>query len=59
MYFSVVNMFEWEGVAGQPAKKVGEITWDYLKTFDVRQAELRPSNTSRNTRRTTSHSSWT
>ena len=38
-YFSVVNMFEWEGVAGQPAKKVGEITWDYLATFDVRQAD--------------------
>ena len=39
MYFSVVNMFEWEGVAGQPAKKVGEITWDYLKDFDVRQTD--------------------
>jgi arylsulfatase len=38
-YFSVVNMFEWEGVAGQPAKKVGEVTWDYLATFDVRQAD--------------------
>jgi arylsulfatase A-like enzyme len=38
MYFSVVNMFEWEGVAGQPAKKVAEINWDYLATFDVRQA---------------------
>jgi arylsulfatase len=32
-------MFEWEGVAGQPAKKVAEITWDYLSTFDVRQAD--------------------
>ena len=39
MYFNVVNMFEWEGVAGQPAKKVAEITWDYLTTFDVRQAD--------------------
>ena len=39
MYFNTVNMFEWEGVAGQPAKKVGEITWDYLATFDVRQAD--------------------
>ncbi len=38
-YFGIVNMFEWEGVAGQPAKKVGEITWDYLATFDVRQAD--------------------
>jgi arylsulfatase len=39
MYFKTVNLFEWEGVAGQPAKKVGEITWDYLTTFDTRQAD--------------------
>jgi arylsulfatase len=39
MYFDVVNMYEWEGVAGQPAKKVGYITWDYLATFDVRQTD--------------------
>ena len=38
-YFSVVNMFEWEGVAGQPAKKVEYITYDYLADFDVRQAD--------------------
>ncbi len=38
-YFDVVNMYEWEGVAGQPAKKVAEITWEYLATFDVRQAD--------------------
>jgi arylsulfatase A-like enzyme len=38
-YFKIVNMFEWEGVAGQPAKKVGEFSWDYLATFDVRQAD--------------------
>jgi arylsulfatase len=38
-YFDVVNMFEWEGVAGQPAKKVAEISWDYLATFDVRQSD--------------------
>src|SRR6266700_3205910 len=37
--FDEMKMFEWEGVAGQPAKKVGEITWDYLATFDVRQAD--------------------
>ena len=30
-------MFEWEGVAGQPAKKGPEITWDYLAEYDVRQ----------------------
>ncbi len=38
-YFNVVNMFEWEGVTGQPARKVAEITWDYLATFDVRQTD--------------------
>jgi arylsulfatase len=38
-YFDVVNMYEWEGVAGQPAKQVGYITYDYLATFDVRQAD--------------------
>jgi len=38
-YFKIVNMYEWEGVAGQPAKKVGEFSWDYLATFDVRQAD--------------------
>lgn len=35
-YFSIVNMFEWEGTAGQPAKKVGEFSWKYLADFDVR-----------------------
>ena len=39
-YFDVVNMYEWEGVAGRPANKVAEITWDYLATFDVRQADF-------------------
>lgn len=38
-YFAVVNMFEWEGEAGKPARKVGTIDWDYLATFDVRQAD--------------------
>jgi len=38
-YFTEVNMDEWEGVAGKPATKVAEITWDYLATFDVRQAD--------------------
>jgi arylsulfatase len=38
-YFDVVNMYEWEGEAGKPARKVAEITWDYLATFDVRQAD--------------------
>jgi arylsulfatase A-like enzyme len=38
-YDAVVNNFEWEGVAGQPAKKVADITYDYLAEFDVRQAD--------------------
>jgi arylsulfatase A-like enzyme len=38
-YFDVVNMYEWEGVTGQAARQVGYITYDYLATFDVRQAD--------------------
>jgi len=38
-YFDIVNMYEWEGVAGQPAKKVKEITWDYLAEFDQNQTQ--------------------
>jgi arylsulfatase A-like enzyme len=38
MYNSVVNRYEWEGVAGKDATKVAEISWDYLAEFDVRQA---------------------
>jgi arylsulfatase A-like enzyme len=38
-YDDIVNMFEWEGVAGQPAKQIARITWDYLAEFDVRQAD--------------------
>ncbi|MGY4454795.1 hypothetical protein ACVWZR_009455 [Bradyrhizobium sp. i1.3.1] len=32
-------MYEWEGVAGQPAKRGEYITYDYLANFDVRQAD--------------------
>ena len=39
--FDVVNMYEWEGVVGQPARQVGYITYDYLATFDVRQVDSR------------------
>jgi arylsulfatase len=39
MYDSVVNLGEWEGVAGKPAKNVGTITYDSLSTFDIRQTE--------------------
>ena len=38
MYQKIVNLYEWEGVAGQPAKKVARIDYDYLHEFDVRQA---------------------
>jgi arylsulfatase A-like enzyme len=38
-YQEIVNLDEWEGVAGQPAKKVARITYDYLADFDVRQAD--------------------
>jgi arylsulfatase A-like enzyme len=38
-YFDVVNMYEWEGTAGQPAKRGEYITYDNLATFDVRQAD--------------------
>jgi arylsulfatase A-like enzyme len=38
-YFDVVNMYEWEGVAGQPAKRGAYITYAYLANFDVQQAD--------------------
>jgi arylsulfatase A-like enzyme len=39
MYDSVVNLGEWEGVAGRPATKVGTITYDSMATFDIRQSD--------------------
>jgi len=39
LYDSIVNLGEWEGVAGQPAKMVGTITYDTLATFDMRQTD--------------------
>src|SRR5208283_304279 len=38
MYQKIVNLYEWEGTAGQPAVKVARIDYDYLHEFDVRQA---------------------
>jgi len=38
-YFDVVNMYEWEGESGKPAKRGEYITYDNLATFDVRQAD--------------------
>ena len=38
-YFSEnVNLAEWEGVAGQPAKNLGKITYERFATFDEDQA---------------------
>lgn len=39
MYNSAVNLGEWEGVAGQPAKRIDTITYDSLATFDIRQTD--------------------
>lgn len=38
-YDDIVNLGEWEGVTGQPAKMIGKITYDSLSTFDVRQTD--------------------
>lgn len=38
-YDSIVNLGEWEGVSGQPAKNVGVITFDNMSTFDMRQTD--------------------
>ena len=33
-----MNLAEWEGVAGQPAKNLGKITYERFATFDEDQA---------------------
>ncbi len=38
-YNSTVNLGEWEGVAGQPAKQVGTIDYASMATFDIRQTD--------------------
>ena len=38
-YFKVVNMGEWEGVAGQPAQKGRKSTRTIWPTFDIRQTD--------------------
>jgi arylsulfatase A-like enzyme len=38
-YQDIVNLYEWEGVAGKPATRTGLIDWDYLQEFDVRQTD--------------------
>jgi arylsulfatase len=39
MYDSIVNLGEWEGKSGQPANRVGTITYDSLADFDIRQTD--------------------
>ncbi|HUO97501.1 MAG TPA: arylsulfatase [Rhizomicrobium sp.] len=39
MYDDIVNLGEWEGFAGQPARKIGTITYDSLADFDIRQTD--------------------
>src|SRR6516225_4503566 len=39
MYDDIVNLGEWEGTAGQPAKMVGTITYESLAEFDIRQTD--------------------
>lgn len=39
IYDSIVNLSEWEGKAGEPAKRVATITYDYMATMDERQAD--------------------
>jgi arylsulfatase A-like enzyme len=39
MWDSVVNLGEWEGVAGKPATKVATITYEYMATMDERMAD--------------------
>ena len=37
-YQKIVNLYEWEGVAGKPATKLGRLDFDSLHGFDDRQA---------------------
>lgn len=39
MFDDIVNLGEWEGVAGQPAHMVGKIYYASLATFDIRQSD--------------------
>src|SRR3974390_3059425 len=39
MYDDIVNLGEWEGVAGHPATMVGTISYDSLAEFDIRQTD--------------------
>ena len=38
-YQEIVNLYEWSGTAGKPPIKGPRIDYDYLREFDVRQAD--------------------
>ena len=38
-YNEIGNFYEWEGVAGQPAKRLEYITYDNLPEFDMKQTD--------------------
>jgi arylsulfatase A-like enzyme len=38
-YNALVNLGEWEGVAGQPATQTGTIDYAYMADFDIRQTD--------------------
>ena len=38
-YLDIVNLYEWEGEAGKPARKGPLIDWDYLAELDVNQTK--------------------
>jgi arylsulfatase len=39
MYDDIVNLGEWEGTAGQPARMVDKINYESLAAFDIRQTD--------------------
>jgi arylsulfatase len=40
MFDSIVNLNEWDGEAGSPARNMGRITYDTLAKFDIRQTDF-------------------
>ena len=58
-YHKIVNLYEWEGVAGQPAKQRRHTSTTTIWPSSMSGRRIRRSNTSRSTPRMTSRSSWT
>jgi hypothetical protein len=46
-YFNVVNMYEWEGVAGQPAKRGAYITFAFRPTLPAADVQDRGRSSKR------------